>query len=40
VLNRLAKLLLVSTSLAPVLGAVAVNQIAQQAHWSQWGVPA
>lgn len=36
-LNTLAKLLLMSTSLAPVLGAVAVNQIAQYKHWTHWG---
>lgn len=35
-LNTLAKFLLVSTSLAPVLGAVAVNQIAQNEHWTRW----
>ncbi|WP_097462091.1 hypothetical protein [Mangrovitalea sediminis] len=36
-LNMFAKFLLVSTSLAPVLGAVAVNQIAHQKPWSSWG---
>jgi drug/metabolite transporter (DMT)-like permease len=37
VLNRAAKFLLVSTSLAPVLGAVAVNQYARHEHWARWG---
>ncbi len=36
-LNNFAKFLLVSTSLAPVLGAVAVNQFARHEHWSRWG---
>ncbi|ANX04292.1 hypothetical protein [Immundisolibacter cernigliae] len=36
-LNTFAKFLLVSTSLAPVLGAVAVNQLAHQEHWTRWG---
>ena len=36
-LNRPAKFLLISTSLAPVLGAVAVNQFARHEHWSRWG---
>lgn len=36
-LNRFAKFLLVSTSLAPVLGAVAVNQFAHNEHWTRWG---
>lgn len=35
-LNTLARFLLVSTSLAPILGAVAVNQFAQDAPWTQW----
>lgn len=35
-LNTIAKFLLVATSLAPVLGAVAVNQIARQEPWTQW----
>lgn len=35
-LNTLAKFLLVSTSLAPVLGAVAVNQIARQEPLTRW----
>lgn len=35
-LNTLAKFLLVSTSLAPVLGAVAVNQFARNEHWTRW----
>lgn len=36
-LNTFAKLLLVSTSLAPVLGAVAVNQFAHDEQWYRWG---
>lgn len=36
-LNTFAKFLLVSTSLAPVLGAVAVNQIAHHKPWLSWG---
>lgn len=35
-LNTLAKFLLVSTALAPVLGAVAINQIARQEPWTLW----
>ncbi len=35
-LNTLAKLLLVSTSLAPLLGAVAVNQISSGVVWTHW----
>jgi len=35
-LNTIAKFLLVSTSLAPILGAVAVNQIARNEPWRQW----
>lgn len=35
-LNQFAKGLLVATSMAPILGAVAVNQIAQNRPWSQW----
>lgn len=35
-LNRFAKLLLVATSLSPVLGAVAVNQIALKQPWISW----
>jgi hypothetical protein len=35
-LNMLAKLLLVATSLAPVLGAVAINQIALDKGWEDW----
>ena len=35
-LNTFAKFLLVSTSLAPVLGAVAVNQFARHEHWTRW----
>ena len=36
-LNWLAKLLLVSTSLAPILGAVAVNQFSHGKPWWAWG---
>ena len=36
-LNTFAKLLLVSTSLSPLLGAVAVNQFARGEPASQWG---
>ena len=36
-LNTFAKFLLVSTSLSPVLGAIAVNQIAHDAPAAQWG---
>jgi MFS family permease len=42
-LNRFAKFLLVSTSLAPVLGAVAVNQLALHepcTRWSGWLIAA
>ena len=35
-LNTFAKFLLVSTSLAPVLGAVAVNQLARHEPWTRW----
>lgn len=35
-LNQFAKGLLVATSMAPILGAVAVNQIAQDLPWNQW----
>lgn len=35
-LNRFAKFLLVATSLSPVLGAVAVNQIAIGKYWQSW----
>lgn len=35
-LNAVAKFLLVSTSLAPVLGAVAVNQLARHEPWTRW----
>jgi MFS family permease len=35
-LNSFAKFLLVSTSLSPVLGAVAVNQFARHEHWTRW----
>jgi MFS family permease len=36
VLNWFAKFLLVATSLSPILGAVAVNQLAQNKPWYQW----
>lgn len=36
-LNCSAKFLLVSTSLAPILGAVAVNQVALGRPWYCWG---
>lgn len=35
-LNRVAKFILVSTALSPVLGAVAVNQIALGKDWQGW----
>ncbi len=35
-LNQFAKLLLVGTSLSPVLGAVAVNQVALGKPWADW----
>lgn len=35
-LNKLAKFLLVSTSLSPILGAVAVNQYAIGKPWTTW----
>lgn len=35
-LNRLAKFLLVATSLSPILGAVAVTQISAGKSWSSW----
>lgn len=35
-LNTLARCLLVSTSLAPVLGAVAINQYARDEPWTRW----
>lgn len=35
-LNGFAKLLLVATSLSPVLGAVAVNQITLNRPWTSW----
>lgn len=35
-LNGIARVLLVSTSLAPILGAVAVNQFSHDKHWSSW----
>ncbi len=34
--NKFAKLLLVSTSLAPILGAIAVNKIATDKPWTSW----
>jgi len=37
-LNKLAKFLLVATSLAPILGAVAVNQYSQGKSWHDWGI--
>jgi len=37
VLNWFAKLLLVATSLAPILGAVAVNQLSLGKPWWAWG---
>ena len=36
-LSTFAKFLLVSTSLSPLLGAVAVNQISSGETWKQWG---
>lgn len=36
-LNTFAKFLLMATSLSPVLGAVAVNQIARHESWMRWG---
>jgi hypothetical protein len=36
VLNRVAKFILVSTALSPVLGAVAVNQYALGKEWTAW----
>ena len=36
-LNSFAKFLLMATSLSPVLGAVAVKQIARHEHWTRWG---
>ncbi len=35
-LNRLAKFLLVGTSLSPILGAVAVNKISHGESWTAW----
>lgn len=35
-LNTFARFLLVSTSLAPILGAVAVNQFARDEPWTRW----
>lgn len=35
-LNTLARFLLIATALAPVIGAVAVNQIARGQHWTHW----
>jgi peptidoglycan/LPS O-acetylase OafA/YrhL len=36
-LNTFARFLLVWTSIAPVLGAVAVNEVSNHEHWSRWG---
>lgn len=36
-LNHLAKLMLVATSLAPILGAVAVNHLSNGKPWWYWG---
>lgn len=35
-LNTFAKLLLVATSLSPMLGAIAVNQYAKGGDWTDW----
>lgn len=35
-LNTFAKFLLMATSLSPVIGAVAVNQLARDEPWPQW----
>jgi len=35
-LNTFARFLLVSTSLAPILGAIAVNQFARDEPWTRW----
>jgi drug/metabolite transporter (DMT)-like permease len=35
-LNSFARFLLVSTSLAPIFGAVAVNQFARDVPWTRW----
>lgn len=37
-LNKLAKFLLVATSLAPILGAVSVNQYSQGKTWQEWSI--
>jgi len=37
-LNTFAKFLLVSTSMSPLLGAVAVNQFAHHEPWTRWGM--
>jgi drug/metabolite transporter (DMT)-like permease len=37
-LNSLAKFLLTATSLAPILGAVAVNQFSQGKPWTDWAI--
>jgi len=34
--NKWAKLILVSTSLAPILGAVAINKISSDQGWQSW----
>lgn len=35
-LNRVARFILVSTALSPVLGAVAINQIGLKKDWKDW----
>jgi hypothetical protein len=35
-LNRFAKLLLVATSLSPILGAVVINKVSQKKPWDEW----
>lgn len=37
-INKPAKFLLVATSLAPILGAVAVNQYSQGKPWQEWSL--
>jgi len=37
-INNLARFLLVATSLAPILGAVAINQYSQGKSWQDWSV--
>lgn len=36
-LNKLAKFFLVTTALAPILGAIAINQIVNDKIWYVWG---